>query len=568
MNPTLSLLALGAAAALALPAQAAQGWAATATKVVGNDIIPAVQKAPMRDGEKLRVAIALKIHDKAGLDAHVAALAAGHTRHHLTTEEVLARHAPSAAEAEAVAAYLRASGFTDVKIAKNRMVVTAAGTAKAARAAFNTELAHFDVDGRDAYANTTEAQVPAHLAGIVNAVLGLQTVSIGHTHHVRGHLDAVTAAKGTPVKGGVAFVHEAPDFSTLYGADSLPPATNATIAIFTFGDVSQTIADLNAFTDSYGWPRVDLEAIQTSEPTSDTSGLVEWNMDTQASLAAAGGQVKKMLLYVGSDFSDESILAEFNAFVADNRAQVFNNSWGGCELANQASGLGAAADPILELAIAQGQTFSVSTGDSGSYACGTAKGGQEWPASAAWVMAIGGTTVYNKPGVPGKYVREETWGCANATDCFNAGGTGGGTSTTVPEPSWQKAVVPKGPGARGRNLPDVAFDADWVSGIDIMFFGTYDPFQPIGGTSLSAPIFSGLWARLQSLHDNKLMFPAMSIWGLYGASEAAAFHDVTVGTNGGWKALPGYDGTTGFGSFDAAKFNAFIDANPGSFIGQ
>jgi len=399
-------------------------------------------------------------------------------------------------------------------------------------------------------------------------VLGLQTVSMGHTHHVRGHVDAAAAAKGVPVKGGVAFVHEAPDFSTLYGADGLPPAANTTIAIFTLGDVTQTVTDLNNFTDALGWPRVDVETIYTSQQTSDTSGLVEWAMDTQASLGAAGGQVQKMLLYVGSDFSDSSILSEFNAFVADNRAPIFNNSWGGCELANVQSGLATAADPILEMAIAQPQTFAVSTGDSGSYECGTKKGGQAWPAVSPWVLAVGGTTVYNKPGVPGRYVREETWGCSNATDCIDAGGTGGGTSVTEAQPSWQKGVIPKGAGTRGRNVPDVAFDGDWVSGIDIMFFGTFDPFSPIGGTSLSAPIFSGLWARLQSMHDNKLMFPAMSMWGLYGASEAAAFHDVTVGTNGGWNALPGYDGTTGFGSFDAAKFNAFIDANPGSFIGQ
>jgi len=568
MNHKYSLSALGAAVALStgFSAQANEAWAPTATKVVGPDIVPAVRTAPMRDGEALHVALALKLHDKAGLDAHVADLAAGRTNRHLTSAEVMQRHAPSTTEAESVATWLRESGFTNVRIAKNRLIVTADGTAQAAREAFHTELAHFKVDGRDAYANTAEAQVPARLGGIVNAVLGLQTVKMGQTMHRRVKLDAAAPA-GAQSRGGVAFTHEAPDFSTLYGADSLPPATNSTIAIFTLGDVTQTLLDLDTFTDSNHWPRVDVETIYTSERTPDTGGTVEWNMDTQAALATAGGQVKKMLLYVGSDFSDSSILAELNAFVADNRAQVFNNSWGGCELADVASGLMVAAEPILEMAVAQGQTFSVSTGDIGSFTCMTRKGGQSWPAVSPWVMAIGGTVLYNKVGEPTKYVREEGWSCGGRFDCTGLGGTGGGTSSTQPQPSWQRAVIAKGPGTSGRNIPDVSFDADPTSGLDIVFFGTYDPTQPIGGTSLSAPIFSGLWARLQSLHDNQLKFPGMSMWGLY-STEHAVFHDITVGTNGGWNALPGYDGVTGFGSLDAAKFNAFIDANPGSFIGQ
>ena len=35
----------------------------------------------------------------------------------------------------------------------------------------------------------------------------------------------------------------------------------------------------------------------------DTSGTDEWNMDSQVSLAAAGGTIKSMLLYAGTDLS-------------------------------------------------------------------------------------------------------------------------------------------------------------------------------------------------------------------------------------------------------------------------
>src|SRR5882724_8579135 len=187
MKHHLSMLDIGALAAFSTcpPAQAGEAWAATATKVVGPDVIPAVRKYPMKAGEAVHVAVALNIHDKAGLDAHVAGLLSGRTRHHLTSAEFLSHHAPSRAEAQAVADHLRQSGFTTVQVAKNRMLVTADGTATSVESAFDTALSHFDVEGRDAYANTSEAQVPAHLGGVVRAVLGLQTVSIGHSMHRR-----------------------------------------------------------------------------------------------------------------------------------------------------------------------------------------------------------------------------------------------------------------------------------------------------------------------------------------------------------------------------------------------
>ena len=563
MKHTLSALALGALATLAAqaPAHAGEAWAATATKVVAPELASGVRRDAMKPGETVHVAVALNLHDKAGLDALVAGLAAGRASHRLSSAEFLAHFAPTQAEAQAVAAHLRGAGFTGVQVAKNRMLVTATGTAASAQAAFNTSLSHFDVDGRDAYANTSEAQVPAHLGGIVHAVLGLQTVGARHSMKARAR-PGNAAAAGKPK--GIAVSHYASDFAGLYDADSLPSATNATIAIFTLGDVSQTLADLKLYTAMMGYPDVDVRTIATSEPSSDASGVDEWNMDTQASLGAAGGQVKQMLLYVGTDFSDASVEAEFNAFVADDLAQTFSNSWGGCELVDQATGMEAATDLILEIAIAQGQTFAVSTGDSGSYQCGSAKGAQAYPAVSPWVMAIGGTTVYSRTGKPAAYETETAWSCAGMSDCLDWGGTGGGVSKTEPTPSWQKPVTAKHGNAKMRAIPDVAFDGDPTSGLLLMFYGSVDPQYPIAGTSLSAPIFSGLWTRIQSAHANTLGFPGMALYGLHD-TDAGVFHDVRSGGNGGYTTTAGWDPVTGLGSLDTAKFNDFIDANLGAF---
>ena len=59
----------------------------------------------------------------------------------------------------------------------------------------------------------------------------------------------------------------------------------------------------------------------------------------------------------------------------------------------------------------------------------------------------------------------------------------------------------------------------------------------------------------------------MGLYGLH-ASDAGVFHDVVSGTNAGYQAMPGWDDVTGFGSFDAARLSAFIDANLGAFGGH
>jgi hypothetical protein len=87
---------------------------------------------------------------------------------------------PTDAQVAAVQQYLTQAGFTNVQVAKNRMLVTADGTAAMTRAAFNTSLVQFNDAGRQVYANSGDAQVPAALSEVVDAVLGLQNVVTKH----------------------------------------------------------------------------------------------------------------------------------------------------------------------------------------------------------------------------------------------------------------------------------------------------------------------------------------------------------------------------------------------------
>jgi subtilase family serine protease len=100
-------------------------------------------------------------------------------------------------------------------------------------------------------------------------------------------------------------------------------------------------------------------------------------------------------------------------------------------------------------------------------------------------------------------------------------------------------------------------DADPNSGVYIWLNGTEQCCY--GGTSLSSPLALGVWARLQSAHNNNLGFAGPVLYRgaqpVPSPSSPPGFHDIILGGNGLFTALPGYDLTTGLGSFDISSVN-------------
>lgn len=541
---------LACAFAASVQAAAAPAWVATATRA--HDPQDAVHLAPMRAGELVHVVVALKLRDKPQLDALTTTLRAGGGTP-LTSTQFLERHAPTAAQAQAVADYLRSQGFMNVTIAGNRLLVEADGNAGAVKNAFRADLHSYDVGGRSAYANVSDAQVPASLGGIVLSVGGLQTVHVAGVHaKVAASTDAVHPLSTI---AGISI----PNFAAIYGASSLPSATNATIGIMTVGSLTQTLTDLNAFAAQAGYPAPPVTTTVISTASSDTSGLVEWNMDTQSALATAGGTIKSMILYNAAGWTNGALTAGYNRVVTDNKAKVINVSLGECETSNKNDGSEAADDQIFQAAVAQGQTFSVSSGDSGAWECGAAAAkSQSFPAVSPWVMAIGGTTLSTNNG--NQWAGETTWSCSSASSCQQSslGGAGGGPSVTETAASWQRNAGVLG-SSTARGVPDISFDASPQSGALVRVNGG---LQRIGGTSLAAPLFAGFWARIQSANNNTLPFPAATLY-QGAASHPSWFHDVTQG-NQGYPAGVGWDYATGYGSLQVANFaTAFTPAQTG-----
>jgi len=250
---------------------------------------------------------------------------------------------------------------------------------------------------------------------------------------------------------------------------------------------------------------------------------------------------------------------DYNTVVSANVAKVINVSLGECETSAKGDGTEATDDQIFETAVAQGQTFAVASGDSGSYECGGKTNEQSYPAVSPYVIAVGGTTLTTTSG--GVWSAETAWSCTSYRTCPQSadGGSGGGVSSTEAAPSWQTSSGVLGTSTK-RGVPDIAFDANPATGSLPIVDGTVTQY---GGTSLATPIFVGFWARIQSAHSNGLVFPATALYKYGPANESTILHDITSGSNGGYSAKSGWDYVTGFGSLNVGPFATFLTNNAG-----
>jgi subtilase family serine protease len=180
-------------------------------------------------------------------------------------------------------------------------------------------------------------------------------------------------------------------------------------------------------------------------------------------------------------------------------------------------------------------TFLAGTGDSGAPS--------QYPAYSPNVVAVGGTSLYLNP--DNSYSSETAW---NYDVTFGRGaGGGGGQSTIEREPAYQYCVQQSG----WRDVHDVSFDADPMTGV--WMYDTYGlgGWADMGGTSLSSPCWAGLIAIEEqyrvSLGEPAMDGPSQMLPFLYNLP-SAAFHDINSGSNNGYSAGPGYDMCTGIGS--------------------
>jgi kumamolisin len=151
-----------------------------------------------------------------------------------------------------------------------------------------------------------------------------------------------------------------------------------------------------------------------------------------------------------------------------NNPSVISISWGGPESSWTTQSL-TEFNTLLEDAATLGVSVCIAAGDNGS-TDGVTDGLQhvDFPASSPYALACGGTKLVASGGsISSEVVWNET---ANGE-----GATGGGVSAVFPIPDYQaNANVPPSvnPGHFvGRGVPDVAGDADPVSGYEVYVVG-------------------------------------------------------------------------------------------------
>ncbi|HMM57188.1 MAG TPA: pre-peptidase C-terminal domain-containing protein [Rudaea sp.] len=495
-----------------------------------NDMI----MGPLSATEPMHIQVALKLRHQEDLNAYIAGLGVpGAAQAPMSPEQFIARYAPSQSQAQDVANFLSESGFTNIVIAPNRVLVSADATSAKVAAAFQTAFSAVrTASGTMGYMNSSSVHVPSNLQGSVLSVIGLQNVHGAHTTLQHADPNAMTPMAVTG--------HNPVEFASIYGGSGQTTGAGVTVGIITQGKITQTITDLNSFTSQNGLATVTTQTVNTNGTSTDTSGVDEWNLDSQDIVGMAGGQVGKIIFYNIPTLSNANLTADFNTVVTANAAKIINVSLGECETDAQGDGSAAAQDQTFQQAVAQGQTISVSTGDSGSDECGNGGITPSWPAASQYVIAVAGTTLNASTTT---WSSETVWASS-----------GGSASTFEPKPSWQTLYS-----GSTRGVADVAFDGDPNSGAKIIVNGSS---TQVGGTSLSSPLFVGTWTRVIAAKGTNVGFAGPQIYQL----PASTFHDVTSGSNGSscCTASAGYDLASGRGSMIISSVLANIGGGGGT----
>jgi kumamolisin len=227
-----------------------------------------------------------------------------------------------------------------------------------------------------------------------------------------------------------------------------------------------------------------------------------------------------------------------------HKPSVLSLSWSEPEPGIPAGSLHA-MNHLLRVAAHLGITVCASSGDQG------AKNGSQdgspsvnFPPSSPFCLGCGGTTPrFIKRDDKLQVAHETVW---NSVYLTIHGASGGGVSRVLPVPPWQRSAhVPLNPlGRPGRGVPDVAAVADPRFGCELLIAGR--PYSS-SGTSAVAPLWAALIARCSAAlgrrcgHINPLLYK--------GASQSTnGLRPVIKGSNGAYKAGPGWNPCTGCGT--------------------
>jgi subtilase family serine protease len=540
---------------------------------------------PLQPLQEITLTVHLNMHNQAAFDKELEDLytPGSSTYHQWLSNAEIARYAPSPAEIETVKKELESHGLSILSVSSDNLSIRARGTASHVESAFQTQIHEFELHGKIFHANVTPAALAGPAGTLVHGVTGLTNFQM--EPYIKFQVDPRTgkprtaigpAAKITKDSGGFSgiatdncfqdpaavslttsgaslpvgqFFGNGYDAGTLicswtpkqvqthYGLNAAYKqgldGTGQTIVIVDGPtDGVQLTSDLALFSNLAALPPINSSNFQVSYPDGKPTPLAiaYYGWQTEASLDvewvhSIAPKAKIIIEIMPSQDWDEFEFAIDTARLS-KLGSVISNSYGFPEAlfgAYTVQGF----EQVLKKAAAAGINVDFSSGDGGDQGTGSPNGGgQSYPATSAYVTAIGGTSI----GIPNgtKDGAEVGWGNNASILSFALdsvldppfvlgfqGGSGGGESTFIAKPSWQKSL----PGT-GRQEPDISALADPYTGAVFVIYGA--PYAGIGGTSLASPIFSAIWA----LVDQKAGKAIGQAAPLLSKLPAGAIHDV------------------------------------------
>ncbi|MEU4032933.1 S53 family peptidase [Streptomyces collinus] len=550
-------------------------------------------KGATADSARVNARVYLAGRDRAGLAAYAKAVSDPSSPlygKYLSAKKAQARFGATKAQVSAVKSWLKSAGLQITGVTSHYVAVS--GDVAAVEKAFGTQMHNFAKGSKTYRAPAKTASAPAGLRGAVLTVTGLDSAPHKSTHDDQ-----------LPPPDAV-FKNSGP-FSSYFGsniASTLPDAYGQKIPYAIKGYTGKQLRAAYgagtytgkhvrvAITDAYASPTIAFDAgkyaVKNGDAAWNTGQLhqvLPKNYTKTKECGAAGWYGEETLdveavhavapnadvTYVGAaSCYDDDLLDSLSKIVDKHLADIVSNSWGDIE-ANQTPDLAAAYDQVFQLGAVQGIGFYFSSGDNGDEVANTGTKQVDTPANSAWVTAVGGTSL--AVGKGDTYQWETGWGTEKATLSADGkswtnfpgaytSGAGGGTSKTVPQPYYQKNVVPKAlatanNAAGNRVVPDIAAIADPNTGFLVGQTQTfpdgteqYSEYR-IGGTSLAAPVIAAVQALAQEAGGGKAIgFANPSIYAKYGKS--GVFHDVTDQPTGTDLAVARIDFVNGFDAAD------------------
>jgi len=330
------------------------------------------------------------------------------------------------------------------------------------------------------------------------------------------------------------------DVWTAYGLNALYAhgldGTGETIAIVVAYGSTTIQTDLAEFSALYGLPAPLLTIVgtPTAAPYDSDSNLSGWANETSIDVEwthaiAPGAQI---VLVVAPDDSQQNLAAAVAQAATIPGVVAISNSYGWPESEEDAPDFDAFETANM-IAAAGGISVEFSSGDAGDYVAALGHSDVEYPASSPWATAVGGVSVGVRS--DGSIRFETGWG-ANITKLAGPGtpgnppvgpilptvpplnegflyGSGGGSSGRFHKPEYQREL----PG-HTRRVPDISWVADPYTGVEVIVSAndTGHSFLVgvVGGTSVSAPMFSALWSIVNEQAGHGMGLAAYTLYRL------------------------------------------------------